>query len=94
MLPLEDRGLSCGGGGIGKLRDDFGLSALRRFEQDCNFRFWRSPEGVEPILPLVELIPLDDVRGEIMLETALVNRLVVGVLLKLNAFLTLCSDRA
>ena len=41
-----------------------------------------------PPLPLM-LCPLLEVSGEIMLETALVSRVVVGVRLKLNTFLTL-----
>ena len=51
--------------------EDFGLSAFRRLEQDCSFKFWRSPEGVELIRPRTELIPLEEVRGLIILETAL-----------------------
>ena len=74
-----------------------GLSsaAVARLVQDCSFKFWRSPEGVARrlLLPLGALLrlcpPFDAVNGEIMLETALVSRLVVGVRLKLNTFLTL-----
>ena len=73
---------------------DLGLSsaAVARLVQDCSLRFWRSPDGVARRLevgPLFRLSPpFDDVSGEIMLETALVSRLVVGVRLKLNTFLT------
>ena len=56
---------------MGNPLEDFGLSALRRLVQDCSFRFWRSPEGVELIRPRAELIPLDEVSGEIILDTAL-----------------------
>lgn len=89
----EDRG-GIDGGGIGLIKLDpledergprpRGLSALRRFEQEASLKFWRSLEGV--LAEVILWLGLD--MGEIREDTALLRRLLVGVLLKLNARLT------
>ena len=91
---VSDRAGEAGGGGMGleKARELRGLSAFSRLVQLCNLRFWRSPDGVLPILERFRL-DVEAVSGEIMLDTALVSLLVVGVRLKLKAFLTLCRER-
>lgn len=71
------------------------LGLLNKFEHEAKRRFWRSFEGVDDNPPafIRSLGSVED-RGEIMEDTARFKRLLVGVLLKLNARLTFfCSVR-
>ena len=73
------------GGGIGLIKLlplVVELWGLIKLVHEANLRFWRSLEGVEAILIAVVCI------GEIIEETALFRRLLVGVLLKLKARFT------
>ena len=81
------------GGGIGlmKLEDPLleSRAGLMRLVHEARRRFWRSLEGVEEAIRWLGLV---EDRGEIMEDTARFNRLLVGVLLKLNARFT-CKSK-
>ena len=80
----EDGG-GADGGGIGLMKLEEPLLerlGLMRLVHEANRRFWRSLEGVEEAIRWLGLV---EDSGEIMDETARFNRLLVGVLLKLNA---------
>ena len=63
---------------------------LKRLEQEARRRFCISLEGVEAVNPIMDIrwFWLAEESGDIMEDTARLRRLLVGVLLKLNARLT------
>ena len=86
----EDGGGADGGGiGLIKLEAELELLAERtgliKLVHEANRRFCKSLEGVELAIRWLGLV---EDRGDIMEETARFKRLLVGVLLKLNARFT------
>ena len=84
----EDRG-GIDGGGIGLMKllpppVELLVEGLSKLVQDASRKFWRSLEGVDDNIRLLE----GCCAGERMEDTARFKRLLVGVLLKLNARLT------
>ena len=83
----EDGGGADGGGiGLIKLEElELERTGLIRLVHEANRRFCKSLEGVELAIRWLGLV---EDNGEIMEETARFKRLLVGVLLKLNALFT------
>ena len=82
VVNVDRGGIDGGGIGLMKLLLPLLVVGLNKLVQDASRKFWRSFDGVD-----------DNIRegccaGERMEDTARFKRLLVGVLLKLNARLT------